>query len=141
MERQYEAASARLIEYDDQRKAAQEAALKKAAKPKPASQTLKRARNQDGSRVPLTNTPATIHSTGNRKDVEAPGCSRYLQGLLKKREATKRLNREAAKKKNRPKRTKFWISLPSKGSSMFGGVKYSYVRVWQGGPPGLGKRR
>jgi hypothetical protein len=174
LERRYEPASTRLAEHDAKRKAAQEADLKKAAKPKTAFQSSKRAkkRNRDGSRVPLVNSPVTVRTTASRKDVEAPALpltkreqrllkritqknlspeerqkaqrafdhSRYLQELLKKREATNRLNRQAAKKKNRPKRAKFWISLPSKGSSMFGGVKYSYVHVCQGGLPGLGKR-
>lgn len=47
----------------------------------------------------------------------------------------------AASKKRKSLKGKLWIVEPSKGSSLFGGVKYSYVSVWQGGLPGLGKRK
>lgn len=47
----------------------------------------------------------------------------------------------AAKKKRHSPKGKIRITLPSKGSSMFGGVKFAVVRVFSGGLPGLGKRR
>lgn len=47
----------------------------------------------------------------------------------------------AAKKKRHSTKGIIRISLPSKGSSMFGGVKFAVVRVFSGGLPGLGKRR
>jgi hypothetical protein len=69
--------------------------------------------------------------------------SRQLQESLWKKAEKKRLARKASEASNKKKRlkNKMWISLPSKGSSMFGGVKYSFVSVWQGGLPGLGKRK
>lgn len=69
--------------------------------------------------------------------------SRKQQEALWKKSEAKRLARkvlDASSKRKRP-RSKLWISLPSKGSSMFGGVKYSHVSVWQGGLPSLGKRK
>ncbi len=161
-----------LVEYNIKRRAAQEAALKKEAKPKLASQPLNGENNRDGNLVNQRNVAGTSSKIGIREDVEAPVLpftkrerqllnrlnqknlspeerqkilrtfdqSRHLQELQQKRAETKRLNREAnaaKKKKNR-----LWIVEPSAGgSSMFGGVKYSYVYVWQGGLPGLGKRR
>lgn len=47
----------------------------------------------------------------------------------------------AAKKMRHSPKGKIRISLPSKGSSMFGGVKFAVVRVFSGGLPSLGKRR
>ena len=67
--------------------------------------------------------------------------SRYLQQEECTRLQRIRAAKIVAQKKNRPNRAKLWINLPSKGSSLFGGVKYSNVRVFQGGLPGLGKRR
>lgn len=169
--RRYETASARLVEYDAKRKATQEADLTNVVKPKPTHQPSQWADNQDGNRAEFVNVAHTIQSTGIRRDGKALGLpltkreqrllnrlaqtnlspeerqkaqrafdhSRHSQESLKKREAERAA--QAAKKKNRPKHAKLWISLPSKGSSMFGGVKYSYVSIWQGGLPGLGKRK
>ena len=44
-------------------------------------------------------------------------------------------------KKNRKKRDLWSPSSPVRGSSMFGGVKFSSVRVVSGGLPGSGKGR
>jgi hypothetical protein len=81
-------------------------------------------------------------STAERQKLErAFDQSRYLQALQQKRVEAKRARREAEMKKTRAKRGKVQISQPSRGSSLFGGVKYSHICVFQGGLPGLGKSR
>lgn len=58
--------------------------------------------------------------------------------LTKKQKRTALRQAEKSKKRN----NKFRVVLPSgPGSSMFGGIKYSTVRVFSGGLPGLGKRK
>ena len=77
-----------------------------------------------------------------KKSQEAFDLSRYLQekehNRLQRIQAAK-ITLQKNKKKKKEKRV--WINDPNKSSSMFGGVKYSYVRVFQGGLPGLGKSK
>jgi len=68
--------------------------------------------------------------------------SRQLQESQWKKAEKKRQSKIAAAASQKKKlKVKLWLSEPSRGSSMFGGVKYSHVSVWQGGLPGLGKRK
>lgn len=80
--------------------------------------------------------PEVLQPRSKRTEKEQKRIAALASSPKKKLEA-----HAIARKKRRSPEGKFRISLPSKGSSMFGGVKFSHVRVFSGGLPGLGKRR